>query len=551
LIIPETWSAVGYLRLSKLDRRKDGSVADESNSIKNQRDLLHDFVSRNPDISLAHILADDGATGADFDREQFKAMIRRLEAGEANCVIVKDFSRLGRDHIETGKYIERYFASKNVRFISINDNYDSLKSDMSDSNNSLIVPFKNIINEAFLEDISIKTRSHLEIKRRSGEFVSNFAVYGYRAEGAQPVDDENSAEKRKLVIDEYAADIVRAIFEAKISGYSDNRIAAELNAKGVLSPAGYKKSVGLRYATPFAVNDRTLWSAKAINRILTNRVYIGALEQGKRTKASYRVKKMFYKPREAWSVTENSHEAIVSETDFELVQELLSKDTRVSPETGLLHTFSGFAVCGYCGQPMSVKTVRRNGRTYVYYICATHKKDGTCKNNNVSAAAIESFALESIRRQITAFLSEDGICGHFGTDALRERKRAAIDDLIDKALQSIKENNGYLVKAYEHYVDGVVSEDEYRTFTESFKTRIDDAERNIAHLREELAQLENDAGIREAVERFKVNGNITELDRRAVAVLIHHISVYGKKEIDICFRFTSGLDMSPDFAEVV
>ncbi|MDR2357919.1 MAG: recombinase family protein [Oscillospiraceae bacterium] len=539
--IPETWNADGYLRLSRLDRRRDkdgaaGGLIDESNSIKNQRDLIRDFVSRNPDIRLAGMLADDGATGADFDREQFKTMIGRIEAGETNCVIVKDFSRLGRDHIETGKYIERYFASKNVRFISINDNYDSIKSDMSDSGNSLIIPFKNIINEAFLEDISVKTRTQLEIKRRNGELVCNFAVYGYRKED------------KKLIPDEYAADIVRAIFEARIRGYSDNRIASELNARGVLSPAAYKKSLGLRYNTPFSVNEKSLWSAKAINRILTNRVYIGALEQGKRTKASYRVKKTLYKPREAWSVHENDHEPIVSDADFELVRELLAKDTRVSPETGLPHTFAGFVVCGHCGQSMYAKTVKKNGKTYLYYICSTHRENGTCRYNGVSAAVIEKFALESIRRQVSAFLSEGGIGGRFGADALRERKRAAIEGLIEKSIQSIKENNEYLVKAYGHFVDGVVTEAEYRVFSGGFKTRADEAERNIAHLREEISRLENDAGIRAAAEKFKSYGNISELDRRAVATLIDSVVVYNNKNIEIRLRYFCGFD-APEFAE--
>jgi DNA invertase Pin-like site-specific DNA recombinase len=171
------WNAALYLRLSKDDRDKS-----ESNSIKNQREMLLEFAGRNPDISVACTLADDGFTGANFDRDAFREMIRLIEAGEVDCVVVKDFSRLGRDHIGTGKYIERYFAAKKVRFIAVNEPYDSLKADMTDAGNSLIVPFKNIINEAFLEDISVKTKTQLEIKRKNGELVSNYAVYGYMKE---------------------------------------------------------------------------------------------------------------------------------------------------------------------------------------------------------------------------------------------------------------------------------------------------------------------------------------------------------------------------------
>ena len=222
------WKACLYLRLSKDDRDKS-----ESNSIKNQRDMLLDFVSHNPDIEVVNILADDGFTGANFDRDAFKEMIRLIEAGEVDCVIVKDFSRLGRDHIGTGKYIERYFATKKIRFVAVNEPYDSLKSDMSDTSNSLIVPFKNIINEAFLEDISVKTKTQLETKRKNGELVCNYTAYGYTKQNG------------KLVVDDYAADVVRAIFDSKITGYNEGQIAAMLNAKCILSPAEYKKAMGV------------------------------------------------------------------------------------------------------------------------------------------------------------------------------------------------------------------------------------------------------------------------------------------------------------------
>jgi DNA invertase Pin-like site-specific DNA recombinase len=519
------WDADVYLRLSKEDKDKK----DESNSIKNQRDLILDFVGQNPDIRVAHILADDGATGANFNRDDFQDMISHIESGAVNCVIVKDFSRLGRDHIGTGKYIERYFASKNVRLISINDHYDSLRADMRDMGNSLIVPFKNIINEAFLEDISTKTKSQLAIKRKNGELVCNYAVYGYVKAG------------KALAVDEYAADVVRAIFESRIMGYSESRIAALLNDKGELSPAEYKKSRGERYSTPFAKRDKpSLWTPNAVRRVLTNRVYLGHLEQGKRTKASYRVTKFFYKPREAWSVHENAHEAIVTEADFELVRDLMARDTRVSSGAGTPHIFSGFVVCGHCGQPMILKTVKKNGNQYTYFICATHKKDGSCRYNSVSDKAVEKFALLAVRRQIAAFLSADGIDGAFGADALQSRKAAAIEGLIDRALRTIKENNEYIVKSYEHFVAGVVTEAEYSMFRGSFRQQIENAERNIARLRAELERLNGGAGVRELVERFKAYENITELDRRAVAGLIHSVIVNDSKDMEIRFRYAGG-----------
>jgi len=528
------WKACLYLRLSKDDRDKS-----ESNSIKNQRDMLLDFVSHNPDIEVVNILADDGFTGANFDRDAFKEMVRLIEAGEVDCVIVKDFSRLGRDHIGTGKYIERYFATKKIRFVAVNEPYDSLKSDMSDTSNSLIVPFKNIINEAFLEDISVKTKTQLETKRKNGELVCNYTAYGYTKQNG------------KLVVDDYAADVVRAIFDSKITGYNEGQIATMLNAKGVLSPAEYKKAMGVSYNTPFATAEKSEWSHFTIHRILQNRVYIGVLEQGKRTKASYRMKNFTYKPREMWSVHENAHEPIINELDFALVQELMAMDTRTGASKTLLHLFSGFAVCGLCGQPMTVKTTtkttKKSGKTnkYVNYICSTHKKTGQCQNNNVSELSLNKLVLAAIRSQVKHFTSPDEVVNGLTATALRGRKQASIESMIERNLQTIQENSDYLVKSYLHFDGGVISETEYQMFKKSFNSQIETAEGNIAALKNELSRLEDDTTAKRLIERFLEHGNIEELNRRVVAGLIKSVVINTNKDVSVNFRYAN-LDLPYD-----
>ncbi|MCL2189133.1 MAG: recombinase family protein [Defluviitaleaceae bacterium] len=526
----QKWDAFGYARVSKDDRDKS-----ESNSIKNQRDMILDFAERYPDVNIINIVADDGATGANFDRNAFKDMINHIESGAVNCVVVKDFSRLGRDHIETGKYIERYFAAKKVRFISINDGYDSLHADMSDSNNSLIVPFKNIINEAFLEDISIKTKSQLAIKRKNGEFVCNYATFGYV-----------KSPDKKLIIDEYAAEVVKTIFEHKLMGYNELQIANMLNAKGIHSPAEYKKVSGEAYSTPFAVNEKSLWAANTVKRILTNRVYIGHLEQGKRTKASYRVKKYFYTPRETWSIHENNHEPIINKYDFELVQELLAKDTRISVNGGQLHLFSGIIICGYCNQPMTAKTIRKNsGRAYLYYVCTTHKRYKNCRSISINSENVEKYTLLTIRKQVEGFISPYDLTANMGLDELKSLKKSTLTGMIEKSLLSIQAYNDYLVKSYAHRVDGVISQREYDLFRSDFRKKIDDAEAHIVHLQGEIARLEDNVRNHELIERFKSYGNITELNRRIVVGFVHSIIVYGSKDMEIRFRYENELSAPP------
>ncbi len=517
------WNATIYLRISKEDKEHD-----ESNSIKNQRELILEYVKNQPDLQVVDIKTDDGFSGVNFERNAFKQMIKNIEKHETDCVIVKDLSRLGRNHIEVGKYIERYFSSKNVRFIAINDNYDSNTSDMNDINNSLIIPFKNILNEAFLEDISNKTKTQLEVKRRKGEFIGAFAVYGYLKQG------------KKLVIDQYAANIVRNIFDDKINALNEKQIADKLNKNGVLSPLQYKRFLGLNYKSPFANENESRWSVNTIKRILKNRVYIGFLEQGKRSKVNYRFNKIINKPQNEWVIIEKAHEPIISESCFYLVQELLLKDTRVSAKLNKLHLFSGFLHCSHCGQPMVVKTINKNKKSYVYYICSTHHKFGTCINNNISSAKLEEFVLVSLKNHMSALIAFDKIENSLSDIYIEKRKNRAIDEMFSKALQDIQKYKTYLIKSYEDYVNQLISKEEYILFKNNFNNQILSAENNIKSLQSEKSKIVNSGSIKELIERYK---DITALERGIIVNLIETLS-YGDKNLEIVFRYKNEFEDS-------
>jgi len=262
------------------------------------------------------------------------------------------------------------------------------------------------------------------------------------------------------------------------------------------------------------------------------------LEQGKRTKTSYRMKKHYYKPREEWSVHESNHEAVINPWDFELVQELMSMDTRITPDNGMTNMFSGFVVCGHCGRPMIVKTTKKpNGAKYINYICSTHKKYGTCQNNNASAMEIEKFTLLSVQNQMAALIDADEIFGGSDLTNLKTRKQTAVESMIDRNMQTVRENRNLLVKCYEHFNGDVITESEYRVFRETFNTQIIEAENNIAALREEIKRIEDSKQGMEHIERFRQYGNIPELSRRIIATLIKSIAVFGGKEFQITFRY--------------
>lgn len=303
----EFYNVAIYLRLSRDDEDIDGSKA-ESNSISSQRDMIRSFIRKQDNMEIYDIYVDDGWSGANFDRPEFKRMMKDIEAGHVDCVIVKDLSRLGRDYIEAGRLIQKTFPAFSVRFIALTDHFDSLTADYNET--SLVVPVKNFVNDSYSRDISGKVRSHQKVKRENGDFIGAFAVYGYK----------KSADNRNLLVpDDYAADIVRKIFAWKMEGYSNLCIARKLDDAGILSPMEYKKMQGEKLCTGFVTGVKSKWSAVAVKRILTNENYTGTLVQGREEKVNYKVNKSVMKPEDEWIKVNDAHEAIISKEDFEEV----------------------------------------------------------------------------------------------------------------------------------------------------------------------------------------------------------------------------------------
>ena len=319
------YQATAYIRLSYTDDRSS-----ESDSVTNQRKLIENFIERNPDIQIVSEKIDDGYSGIIFDRPAFKEMMQDITDGKINCVIVKDLSRLGREYIETGRYLRRVFPTYGVRFIAITDNIDTAHEGSGDD---LTVSVKNIMNEAYCRDISIKTRTSLDIKRRNGDFVGAFPVYGYMK------SEEN---KNLLVPDPYASRVVRDIFRMRLDGTSALRIATVLNEMGILSPLAYKKNNGFPYAKHgYADKEDCKWSATTIIRILQDETYIGTLVQGKQGTPHYKIKQMEQRPSSEWIRVPDAHEPLIAKQDFELVQRIRRLDTRTSPKQDTVYLFSG------------------------------------------------------------------------------------------------------------------------------------------------------------------------------------------------------------------
>ena len=366
------YQAAAYVRLSKEDMGSANGLRSESNSISNQKQLILDFVKDKADIKIVSIREDDGYTGTDYDRPDFQRMMDDIRAGVVNCVIVKDLSRFGREYINAGKYIDRLFPYYGVRLIAINDGIDTVTRSSSDDFNIML---KNLMNDNYCRDISIKIRSQLQVKRKNGEFIGAFAPYGYC---------KSEEDKNKLVIDEYAATVVQDIFHWKLDGLSQDTISRKLNEMGILSPLEYKRSKGMSYKTSFKTTTKARWTPVAVRRILTNPIYVGTLIQGIRTRPNYKIKTTVVNEEDKWVIVEKAHDPIIEPRYFLLVQRLLNLDTRTSPKKTTVFPLAGLLYCSECKGPMIHKTQCADGKKYHYYLCGTHKKTGTCSSHRIS-----------------------------------------------------------------------------------------------------------------------------------------------------------------------
>ena len=515
------WSATLYLRLSRDDGDKE-----ESGSITGQRELLRDYISQHPELREYAVRIDDGFSGSTFERPGFQKMIEDVKAGRTDCIVVKDLSRFGRNYLDAGEYIEKIFPFLGVRFIAVNDNYDSLGE--KKSSDDLIIPFKNLINEAYCRDISMKIRSQLEIKRKNGQFLGSFAAFGY-------LKDEQ--DKNKLVVDQYAADIVRDIFKWKLEGISPQDIADALNKLGVLSPMEYKRSLGMKYTTSFKTSAKAAWSAGTVIRILKNPIYTGVLIQGKETTPSYKVHKRIAKDKSEWTVIEDSHEAIISGIDFDSVQKVLKCDTRRSPDDKAVGLFSGMLFCGDCGASMVRKTVPAGEKKYVYYVCSAHKQDKSCSPHRMRDTALEEIVLDSLRQHIREVVNMSELLDITDTAPLRTAQAQKVQRQLDKKREEYEKLQKLLMSLYENLADGVIDREEYARLKASFTARADEAEKQMDALRESLNDIQSHGTENVWMNEFIKRQELASLDRAVVVALIDKILIHSNDVVEIIYRW--------------
>lgn len=374
----------------------------------------------------------------------------------------------------------------------------------------------------------MKIRSQLEIKRKKGQFTGSYASYGYA---------KDPADKNHLVIDEYAAEIVRFIFNMKIDGYSAERIAAKLNEMGVLTPMEYKRFCGFNYNCGFRSYKEAKWGASSVLRILKNELYIGTMVQGKTKKINYKVKVCREVEPKNWIKVVGTHEPIVSADIFECVQNLMGLDTRIAPKKDSAYIFSGLLRCGDCGQNMVRRSVRKKEKQYFYYHCSTFKNGEGCTSHNISDAKLQKTVLEVIQKQIDLLIKADAIIEQIENIPQQQFGVKVIDSQIKALSMEVQKYKDLKSNLYQDMVDEIITREEYRDIKQTFTRKMEIAEESIRELEtKKRRMLSNEMRTEKWMEEFKNCRNIETPDRRVVVMLIEKIVVYSSDRIEIHFN---------------
>ena len=511
-----------YLRLS----REDGDKT-ESDSVANQRTLLEAYAADHPELCIVDEFVDDGYSGSNFERPAFQNLFRELEQGTINCVLVKDLSRFGRNYIEVGRYLERIFPVMRVRLIAVTDNYDSQSA--WKTSDSIMVPMRNLLNDAYCRDISVKIKSQLAVKRKRGDFVGSFATYGYQ---------KNPSNHTKLIVDELAAETVQNIFHWKINGMSNQGIANRLNAKKVPSPAARKLQSGAKLSLHFRKSDEPPWSAKAVDRILHNEVYIGKLVQGKTRRLDYRSKKKMNVPMRDWVIVDNTHEAIIPAEQFELVQRILETETRRPNDAETVALFAGFLYCGDCGSRLVRRSASYKGKRYIYYQCSGSKQNkGSCTSHNLRDEKLHNIVRNALQMQIQIVMEEAEFVESIRQAQQEPYRVRRIERQIRQLTAEKAHTQGIKEKLYGDYAEEILTREDFLNYNELYSKRIEEYDRKIEELEAEQQNLQTAPNAYPFLDVYRKYRKLEEITRPMVVELIEKIEVYEGNRVEITFRF--------------
>ncbi len=530
--VDKVYRAGLYARISVETERKR-----EADTIGNQLQLLKDYVSEHSDLTVFDIYSDDDISGTDFIRPEFSRMMNDLRDGKIDCIIVKDLSRLGRNYLESGEYIEMVFPFFRCRFISVTDRFDT-KYQQAD----ISVQLKNMANEMYAKDISRKICSTMRTIQDQGKFAGSRAPYGYRLD---------PADKHHLIIDEETAPIVIQLFELLAEGNTVHFVATTMNANGIPSPGRLLYERGIASTDHF---KNSKWYMQTVRRILQDEIYLGWMVSGKFRSTYHSTGKKGSQPvpREEWIVTKGTHEPIVTEELFNKVQEYFVRMKEEHGQTAVYNSkskkasiFKGHLRCGECGQAMFLRNKHSHGKVTAWYYCALHENYNSsyCVKKAVKKQDVEDIALKLIRTQIKLFTDAREMIIALNKKESSKTKHRIYSDQIRNVKKQIEKYMSLKASLYEDFANGVLSQSDYISMGQEYAQKADE-------LRIFLAELEKEA--QKYSQTYAMNGswaqiieqyqNAETLTEEMIDAFIDEMILYNNGHVEVKFRFKDELD---------
>lgn len=510
-----TYFKVGiYTRLSREDEKDK-----ESESIDTQKKLLTNYI-KSQGWTLFKIYVDDGFTGTNFNRPDFKNLINDIELGNVNLVITKDLSRLGRDYIETGYYLEKYFPVKNVRYIALNDGIDTF--DNNNTNNDM-TPFKSVFNDMYAKDISKKVRSSLITKASSGQNIKSFLPYGYK---------KDEKDKNIILVDYEVSPIVQKIFEMYYAGNNKTEICRYLNNNKILTPLAYKRKT-TNYFNP---NNKTnLWSTTMVSKILRDRIYTGDLIQHKYSKLNYKTKKIINVPKEQQIIIENNHESIINRNIFNAVQVMLDKKSNewnyINKSSNTNHLLKGFAYCKKCKAKI---IYNKNHGKYFRCVCSSYKRNGTkfCSNIHLREDELLTSVITSLKENIINLLKYDEL-EYIDNSQIIDNKK------LDFFQSKINEKDRSIQTLYEDKVKGIITEEFFISLSQQYE---EDKKELLNQIEKEQQKNKNVIKTKDLLNQVKetLQFKRNKIDRNLLLKLIDKIEI-DDNNIEIYYKFKNSI----------
>ena len=502
-----------YLRLSREDEKLG-----ESASISNQRDLLINYIKDN-NLELIDEYIDDGVSGTTFNRTGFNRMIKDCNNKKINMILTKDTSRLGRDHIEFGYYVEKYFPEHNIRYVAVNDGIDTFTNN---SSNDMLV-FKSAFNDMYVKDISNKLKSSLYTKKRNGEFVGAYAPYGY---------NKDTFNKHKLVINTQEANIVKKIFNMFINGYSINKIKDLLTHNHIKTPSISKNMNINRSNYHYGV-----WSTRTINDILKNEIYIGNLVQCKQKKVNYKSKKRIRNNTDNYIICKNIVEPIIDYNTFNIAQNMFKTNKYKNKSNNLL--LKGLIYCKECHHTIGFRYQKQKLKTKevirIYGNCnywSKRKRELVCTPHSIKYSSIEESVLEELKKLINTYLNEEKLM-----NIITKYNNKNNVDKINKEIINIENKINNIKKkidaSYYDKLEGIITSDMYIRIYTSLTLEQENYQKNYQKLLEQLNN-KNDTSYIDKINKFI---NLDNHNQLLISNLINKIEISEDKNIYIYYKF--------------